>query len=50
MSSLKKYTYSDILGWSVSRYDKFNTSKRMFYYDYYAKRHDQELGIILLER
>lgn len=49
MPQLKKYPYSDILGWSVSRFDKFSTCKRMYYYDYYAKRNDTEVDKKLLE-
>jgi hypothetical protein len=37
MSEIKKFPYTDILGWSVSRYDKFSLCKRMYFYDYYAK-------------
>jgi ATP-dependent helicase/DNAse subunit B len=40
MLKLKKYPYSDILGWSVSRYDKFKICQRQYYYDYYAKKYD----------
>jgi hypothetical protein len=43
MSALKKYPYTDILGWSVSRYEKFRTCQRQYYFDYYAKRHDDEV-------
>jgi hypothetical protein len=35
--TIKKFPYTDILGWSVSRYDKFSMCKRMYFYDYYAK-------------
>jgi CRISPR/Cas system-associated exonuclease Cas4 (RecB family) len=38
---LKQFPYTDILGWSVSRYDKFLLCKRQYYYDYYGK-HDRE--------
>src|SRR3989339_1785793 len=40
-NTLKKFEYTEILGWSVSRYDKFSTCARQYYYDYYAK-HDLE--------
>ena len=33
----RKYPFTPVLGWSVSRYDKFTTCKRQYYYDYYAK-------------
>jgi hypothetical protein len=36
-SGLKSFDYTDILGWSVSRYDKFSACARQYYYDYYAK-------------
>lgn len=34
---LKKFEYTDILGWSVSRYDVFQLCRRKYYYTYYAK-------------
>ncbi|MCK4595168.1 PD-(D/E)XK nuclease family protein, partial [candidate division WOR-3 bacterium] len=34
---IKWFDFTPILGWSVSRYDKFNLCKRQYYYDYYAK-------------
>ena len=34
---LKKFEYTDILGWSVSRYDVFRLCRRKYYYTYYAK-------------
>lgn len=34
---IKKFPYTDILGWSVSRYDKFSGCKRQYFYDYYGK-------------
>jgi hypothetical protein len=42
---LKKYPYSDILGWSASRYDKFKTCQRQYYFDYYAKKHDKSIDL-----
>jgi len=39
--TLKQFPYTDILGWSVSRYDKFLFCKRQYYYDYYGK-YDRE--------
>ncbi len=41
LNQIKRFPYTDILGWSVSRFDKFQTCKRQYYYDYYAK-HDRE--------
>ena len=43
LNQIKKFPYTDILGWSVSRYDKFSACKRAYYYDYYAK-HDREFS------
>jgi len=37
----KKYPFTPILGWSVSRYDKFEGCKRQYWYDYYAKKFDK---------
>ncbi|MDR3256677.1 MAG: PD-(D/E)XK nuclease family protein [Endomicrobium sp.] len=37
MDDIKKFKYTDILGWSVSRYDRFSNCKRQYFYDYYAK-------------
>lgn len=39
---LKKYPFTNILGWSVSRYEKFKACPRQYFYDYYAKYHDNE--------
>ncbi|MDR1244651.1 MAG: PD-(D/E)XK nuclease family protein, partial [Endomicrobium sp.] len=40
-NEIKKFPYTDILGWSISRYDRFSNCKRQYFYDYYAK-HDKE--------
>ncbi|MDR1720964.1 MAG: PD-(D/E)XK nuclease family protein [Endomicrobium sp.] len=37
MNDTKKFNYTDILGWSISRYEKFLNCKRQYFYDYYAK-------------
>jgi len=34
---IKKFDYTAILGWSVSRYDRFKICKRQYYYEYYAR-------------
>jgi hypothetical protein len=34
---IKKFSFSPILGWSVSRYDTFSTCKRKYFYSYYSK-------------
>ena len=39
----RKYSFTPILGWSVSRYEKFEGCKRQYYYDYYAKKYDKEI-------
>ncbi len=40
---LIKFNFTSILGWSVSRYDKFSMCKRAYYYDYYSKNEPIEL-------
>jgi hypothetical protein len=37
LNAIKRFSYTDILGWSVSRYDKFLMCKRAYYYDYYSR-------------
>lgn len=37
MLEIKKFGFTPILGWSVSRYDMFTTCNRQYYYQYYAK-------------
>lgn len=37
LPKIKKFPYSNILGWSVSRYDVFSNCKRQYFYSYYAK-------------
>jgi len=39
----RKYPFTPILGWSVSRYDKFQNCKRQYWYDYYARKYDAEI-------
>jgi hypothetical protein len=34
---LKRFPFSPILGWSVSRFDTFSFCKRKYYYTYYGK-------------
>ncbi|MGB2895265.1 MAG: PD-(D/E)XK nuclease family protein [Anaerolineales bacterium] len=41
MMELKRFDYTPILGWSMTRYDVFSICKRKYYYQYYAK-HDPE--------
>jgi len=44
MNEIKRFPYTDILGWSVSRYDRFSNCKRQYFYDYYAK-FDKEIPL-----
>ncbi|MEW5806858.1 MAG: PD-(D/E)XK nuclease family protein [Acidobacteriota bacterium] len=37
--SKRRYEYSDVAGWSFSRYDTFRTCKRQYYFEYYGKKH-----------
>lgn len=41
---LKRFPFSPILGWSVSRFDTFSFCKRKYYYTYYGK-FDREFPI-----
>lgn len=34
---IKKFPFTNILGWSVSRYDVFTNCKRQYFYSYYSK-------------
>ena len=37
MYTIKNFEYTPILGWSLSRYDTFQSCKRRYFYTYYAK-------------
>ncbi len=37
LPKIKKFPFTSILGWSVSRYDIFNNCKRQYFYNYYSK-------------
>ncbi len=37
MKEIRKFDFTSILGWSISRYDTFQSCKRKYYYTYYAK-------------
>ena len=41
---LKRFPFSPILGWSVSRFDTFSFCKRKYYYTYYGK-FDREIPL-----
>jgi len=43
LQKIKRFPYTDILGWSISRYDKFLNCKRQYFYDYYGK-YDKEFS------
>ncbi len=34
---LRRYDFTYILGWSISRYDTFSLCRRRYYYSYYGK-------------
>lgn len=40
----RKYEFTPILGWSISRYDTFSRCRRMYYHNYYA-RHDADVPL-----
>lgn len=39
----RKYPFTAVLGWSVSRYEKFEACKRQYWYEYYARKWDREV-------
>lgn len=39
----RKYPYTAVLGWSVSRYEKFEACKRQYWYEYYARKWDRNV-------
>ncbi|RJQ42683.1 MAG: hypothetical protein C4534_09740 [Gaiellales bacterium] len=45
----RKYEFTPILGWSISRYDTFSRCRRMYYYNYYAK-YDTDVPAKRIER
>ncbi len=49
MPSIKEFGYSDILGWSSSRFDMFRTCRRQYFYHYYAK-FDRDIAIDKLKQ
>jgi hypothetical protein len=42
VSEIKRFPFTKILGWSMSRYNEFSLCKRRYYYQYYAK-HDPKI-------
>ena len=49
LNTVRRYGFTPILGWSVSRYDNFSGCKRRYYYDYYG-RYDTEFGPAKISR
>ncbi len=45
MSTIRKFEYTDILGWSHSRYNTFSMCKRKYFYTYYGKWDEPKLKI-----
>ncbi len=48
MSPIKRFPYTPILGWSMSRYDMFSICKRKYFYHYYGK-YDPEVPMRLIQ-
>lgn len=46
---IKRYDFTYILGWSISRYDMFSLCRRKYYYSYYGK-HDPEVPFERIRR
>lgn len=38
LTKMREFEFTDILGWSYSRYNTFQQCHRRYYYEYYAKR------------
>jgi len=49
-SRLRKFEFTDILGWSYSRYNTFQQCKRKYYYEYYRKRDIENVAKIAVLR
>jgi hypothetical protein len=48
MSPIKRFPFTPILGWSMSRYDMFSICKRKYFYHYYGK-YDPEVPMRLIQ-
>src|SRR6185436_17770231 len=46
LQRLRKFEFTDILGWSYSRFATFQQCKRKYYYEYYRKRDLENLSKI----
>jgi CRISPR/Cas system-associated exonuclease Cas4 (RecB family) len=44
VNKIKTFNYSSVLGWSVSRYDRFCGCKKQYFYDYYPK-YDKDIPV-----
>ncbi len=49
MKQVKRFSYTPILGWSMSRYNMFSICKRKYFYHYYNK-YDPELPVRLIRQ
>ena len=50
LQRLRKFEFTDILGWSYSRFATFQQCKRKYYYEYYRKRDLENLATISVLR
>jgi len=48
MSPIKRFPFTPILGWSMSRYEMFSICKRKYFYHYYGK-YDPEVPMRLIQ-
>ncbi len=48
MSPIKRFPFTDILGWSATRYETFSLCKRKYFYQYYSK-YDPEVPKRLIQ-
>ena len=48
MSPIKRFPFTPILGWSMSRYDMFSICKRKYFYHYYGK-YDPDVPMRLIQ-
>jgi CRISPR/Cas system-associated exonuclease Cas4 (RecB family) len=48
MSAIKRFPFSDILGWSATRYETFSLCRRKYFYQYYSK-YDREVPKRLIQ-
>jgi CRISPR/Cas system-associated exonuclease Cas4 (RecB family) len=48
MSPIKRFPFSDILGWSATRYETYSLCRRKYFYHYYSK-YDREVPKRLIQ-